>query len=188
MLAHHHGQVLNTSELGRSLGVSHHTVRPYLDLLASTFVVRVLPPWFANPKKRQVKSPKVYIADSGLLGLEALDDLLAHPNLGASWEGFLLGAVIDRLGLRPDECHFWAAHAGAELDLLVVRGQRRRGFELKRTVAPKLTPSMRSALADLELDRLDAVHAGRHSSPLAERVRAVSAWQILDELAEPSQA
>jgi len=190
MLAHHHGQVLNTSELGRSLGVSHHTVRTYLDMLASTFVVRVLPPWSANLKKRQVKSPKVYITDSGLLhsllGLETRDDLLAHPKLGASWEGFLLGAVIDRLGLRPDECHFWATHTGAELDLLVVRGRHQRGFEFKRTAAPRTTPSMRSALADLELDRLDVVHAGRDSFPLAERVRAVSASQLLEELSEAS--
>lgn len=184
MLAHYHGQVLNASELGRSLGVSHSTVRSYLDTLESTFVVRLLQPWHENLKKRQVKSPKVYIADTGilhsLLGVESRDDLLAHPKLGASWEGLLLGIVTEQLRLRTEECHFWGTHTGAELDLLVVRGRHRRGFEFKRTAAPKVTPSIRSALENLKLDRLDVIHAGRESFPLAEKVRAIAASNLLD--------
>ena len=164
MLAHAHGNVWNGSEFGRAFGVAHTTVLRYLDLLSAAFVVRQLPPWSENLAKRQVKSPKVYVADSGLLhtlldiGREA--DLVRHPKVGASWEGFGIQAVIDRLGARPDECYFWGTYSGAELDLLVVRGSLRLGFELKRTVAPKLTPSMRIACESLRLKRLDVIHAG----------------------------
>ena len=186
MLAHYHGQVWNASEFARSFGVSDHTVRRYLDILASTFVVRVLQPWTANLRKRQVKSPKVYLADSGilhsLLGLETLRDLTGHPKVGASWEGFLLDQVAARLGVEPEECLFWATHAGAELDLLIVRGRRRLGFEFKRTTAPKITPSMRAALEDLELSRIDIIHAGSETFPLARRIRAVAARRILQDL------
>ncbi len=186
MLAHWHGQFLNASELGRSLGVSDTTVRRYLDLLQATFVVRALLPWHENLAKRQVKAPKLYIADSGLLhallGIGTLDELLAHPKVGASWEGFLLAQTVRRLGARPDECFFWATHQGAELDLLVVRGRRRFGFEFKRREAPELTPSMRIALADLRLDSLTVVHAGKESWPMAERVRAVAARHLLGEV------
>lgn len=182
MLAHWHGQVLNASELGRSLGVSHSSVRRYLDLLTGTFVVRVLKPWHENLAKRQVKLPKVYITDSGLLhtllGIERLDQLERHPKVGASWEGFALQQLVGRLGARPDECYFWATHQGAELDLLVVRGGRRRGFEFKRADAPTVTPSMRIALADLGLDSLDVIYPGEASYPLSERVRAVGVSQI----------
>ena len=186
MLAHWHGQVLNSSELGRSLGVRDNTIRRYLDLLQATFVVRVLRPWYENLGKRQVKTPKVYVADSGLLhallGVGTLHDLLAHPKVGASWEGFLLSQVIRRLGAQPEECYFWGTHQGAELDLLVVRGRQRLGFEFKRREAPELTPSMRIALADLKLDQLTVVHAGKESWPMAERVRAVAAASLLDEV------
>jgi hypothetical protein len=186
MLAHWHGQVWNASEFGRSLGVSDATARRYLDLLAGTFVVRILRPWHENLGKRQVKSPKVYIADSGiahaLLGLRTRDDLLGHPKAGASWEGFLLAQVIHRLGARPEECHFWGTHQGAELDLIVVRGRHRIGFEFKRSEAPALTPSMRIALADLTLQHLVVVHAGHQSWPMADRVRAVAARDLLAEV------
>jgi predicted AAA+ superfamily ATPase len=178
MLAHYHGQVWNASEFARSFGVSHTTVRRYVDLLAHAFVVRQLPAWSENVGKRVVKSPKVYVADSGilhvLLGLETRQELESHPKLGASFEGFALNAVIQRLAARPEDSSFWATHAGAELDLLVVRGNRRLGFEFKRSDAPSFTRSMAIALEDLRLDRLDVVHAGRETFPLRKRVRALA--------------
>ena len=186
MLAHWHGQVWNASEFGRALGTSDATARRYLDLLAATFVVRILQPWYENLAKRQVKSPKVYIADSGLahalLGLETRDELRGHPKVGASWEGFLVSQVIRRLGARPDECYFWGTHQGAELDLLVVRGRRRLGFEFKRTEAPSLTPSMRIALADLKLDALTVVHAGQDTWRMNDAVQMVAARHLLREV------
>jgi predicted AAA+ superfamily ATPase len=186
MLAHGHGGIWNASELGRSFGVAHTTVRRWLDVLVGTFVVRTLQPWFENLGKRQVRSPKVYVADSGLLhtllGLVTLEDVERHPKLGASWEGFALRVVTDAIGARPEECFFWATHQGAELDLLVVRGTRRWGFEIKRTETPALTRSMRIAHEDLRLDRLDVIHAGAHSYPLAEGVRAVALGRVLEDL------
>lgn len=186
MLAHYHGQIWNAAEFARSFGVSDMTVRRYLDLLAGTFIVRVLPPWHENLAKRQVKSPKVYLADSGilhaLLNLGTREDLERHPKVGASFEGFALDAVVSRLGARRDECFFWATHAGAELDLLVVRGRTRIGVEVKRTVAPAVTPSMRVALQDLRLTRLDVIHAGPDTFPLAPRIRAVALSRILSDL------
>jgi predicted AAA+ superfamily ATPase len=186
MLAHYHGQIWNASEFARSFGVSHHVTRRYLDALQATFMVRILRPWTANIRKRQVKSPKVYIRDSGILHsfleIESMKDLQRHPKLGASWEGFVLEAVIQQLGAGPGQCYFWATHTGAELDLIVVERGRRYGFEIKRTTAPRVTPSMRSALEDLELTRLDVVHAGSESFPLAPRVRALAAERLLDDL------
>ena len=186
MLAHYHGQVWNASEFGRAFGVSHHAAGRYLDALEATFMLRVLRPWFENIGKRQVKSPKVYVRDSGLLHtLLDIGDragLERHPKVGASWEGFMVEALIQRLGARPDQCYFWATHTGAELDLLVVDGRRRLGFEVKRTTAPSVTPSMKSALADLALTHLDVVHAGGESFPLAPSVRAVAARRLLDDV------
>ncbi len=186
MLAHYHGQLWNASELARAFGVADTTVRNYLDLLTSALVVRQLLPWHENISKRQVRAPKVYIADSGLLHallhLVAMDDLESHPKAGASWEGFILDQLIRRLGAAEEECYFWATHSGAELDLLLVRGRLRLGYEIKRTSSPRLTPSMRSALADLKLTRLDVIHAGERTFPLAERVRAVSASRLLKDV------
>ncbi len=186
MVAHYHGQTWNSAELARALDVSQPTVRRYLDLLTAALVVRQLPPWFENLGKRQVKSPKAYITDSGLLhallDLESREDLERHPKVGASWEGFALGETLARLGAFPEECFFWATHSGAELDLLVVRGSRRLGFEFKRTTAPRLTPSMRMALDDLKLDRLDLIHAGEKTFPMAERVRAIPLQRIWKDL------
>ena len=183
MLAHWHGQLWNASELGRSLGLSDATMRHHLDLMASTFAVRILQPFHENLAKRQVKSPKVFVADSGilhaLLGIEHRSDLEAHPKLGASFEGFVLQQLVRRLGARRDECFFWRTHDGAELDLLVVRGRHRLGFEVKRTDAPKLTPSMRSALADLRLERIDIIHAGTDTFQLSNRVRALGLPRLL---------
>ncbi|HSB80743.1 MAG TPA: ATP-binding protein [Candidatus Methylomirabilis sp.] len=178
MLAHYHGRIWNGAELGRAFGVAHTTVRRYLDLLTGGFVVRQLSPWHANLGKRQVKTPKVYIADSGLLhallGLETQDALESHPAVGASWEGFALEMVTGLLRARPEDCYFWATHMGAELDLLVRRGTVTLGFEFKRTDTPALTRSMRVALEDLRLDHLYVVHPGADTFPLAPQVTAVA--------------
>ncbi len=186
MLAHYHGQVWNASELSRAFGVADTTVRHYLDVLEATFMVRALLPWKANVRKRQVKAPKVYLTDSGilhaLLDVDTISTLQGHPKVGASWEGFMLETVLHYLGVWREQCYFWRTHAGAELDLLVVRGRQRLGFEFKRTTAPRLTPSMRSALADLQLNRLDVIHAGRETFPLDRRVRAVAASRVPEDL------
>ncbi|RLB56210.1 MAG: hypothetical protein DRJ42_03985 [Deltaproteobacteria bacterium] len=186
MLAHWHGQTWNGSALARNFGVSDKTVRGYLDILESTYVARQLQPWHENLAKRQVKSPKVYLHDSGLLhallGIGSEADLLAHPKVGASWEGFILGQTIRRLGARPEECFFWATHGGAELDLLVVRGETRRGFEFKRTSSPRRTRSTTAAMNALHLTTLDVVHAGEHTFPIGDRMRALAVSDLLVEL------
>jgi uncharacterized protein len=186
MLAHYHAQIWNGAELARAFGVSATTVRRYLDVLADALVVRQLPPWHENISKRQVRSPKVYVADSGilhtLLGIDDRHELERHPKVGASWEGFVLRETIVRLGARREECHFWATHGGAELDLLVIRGTRRLGFEFKRTTTPSLTPSMRIAADDLRLDAVSVVHAGDRTFPLATAVRAVACSRLLQDL------
>lgn len=186
MLAHYHGEIWNGSELARAFGVSHKTVRGYLDTLCSTFMAKRLDPWHENVAKRQVKSPKIYLADSGilhtLLGLDSREDLLEHPKVGASWEGFAISEVAAHLGTRPEECFFWKLHSGAELDLLIRRGNIRRGFELKLTSSPRVTPSMRAALESLDLDELIVIHAGTDSYPLAPRIRAVALTRLHEEV------
>ena len=187
MLAHYHGQTWNGSEIGRAFGVSHTAVRRYLDLLSSTFMVRQLRPWSGNAGKRIVKSPKVYIADSGLLhsllGVETPRDLAAHPKVGASFEGFALEQVLRRLEIPPGDAWYWATPGGAELDLLVTRGTRRFGFEFKRTDAPKRTRSMLAALESLQLERIDVIYPGDRAYPMHERIRAVPLESLVDELA-----
>ena len=186
MLAHYHGQVWNGSELARAFGVSHNVVRRYLDTLESVFMVRSLKPWSANLKKRQIKTPKIYLRDSGLLhrllDIRTRRDLERHPKIGASWEGFVIECILRVLRVRTTSCYFWGTHAGAELDLVIQQGGRLRGFEIKRTSAPRFTRSMRSAMDDLDLARLDLVHAGKDTFPLAERVRAVAAGRLLEDL------
>lgn len=172
MLAHYHGQVWNAAEAARALGVSEPTARHYLDLLEGVFMVRQLQPWYANLQKRQVKSPKVYFRDTGILhslfGIRSQIELETHPKIGASWEGYAIEEVLK--AVEPDEAYFWATHGGAELDLLLIIGGRRLGVECKRMDAPRLTPSMRTALDDLALDHLFVVYPGEQHYPLADRV------------------
>jgi predicted AAA+ superfamily ATPase len=189
MLAHHHAQTWNGAELARALGVSGGTVRRYLDLLTAALVMRQLAPWHENLAKRQVKAPKVYLADSGvlhtLLGIETPSELDAHPKVGASWEGFVLKELVRVLGARAEECYFWATHAGAELDLLFVRGALRRGFEIKRTTSPSTTRSMHAAREALGLERIDVIHAGSETFMLRDGIRAVAFSKIAEDL-EPA--
>ena len=180
MLAHYHGQTWNGSELARALGVSDKTVSRYLDILEGTFMAFRLAPWHANLGKREVKAPKVYVADTGilhsLLGIAGQDNLRAHPKCGASWEGFMLHEIIRRTGARRGEVFFWGVHTGAELDLLIVQDGRRMGFEIKLTRSPKVTPSMRSSYEALGLDHLYVVCYGEGEPwPLAEAITAVPA-------------
>lgn len=181
MVAHCHGQAWNAAELARALGVSRSTVSRHLDALTDALVIRQLQPWFANLGKRQVRSPKVYVRDSGLLhrllGIAGRDDLLGHPKVGASWEGFVIEQILQQHDVADP--WFWGTHAGAELDLMARIGSRLVGVEVKRTDRPRVTPSMRRALADLDLDRLVVVHAGDEAFPLAERIDAVPAARLL---------
>jgi len=178
MLAHYSGQLWNGAELARALGVSEPTVRRYLDILAGTFMVRVLTPWYVNSGQRVVKSPKIYISDSGILHslLEispTRNALLAHPRVGASWEGFAAHQVVCALRAEWQDCYHWRTHTGAELDLLINRDSQRLGFEFKRSDSPKLTASMRSAQSTLKLDRLTVIHAGDRAFPLGDGIDAV---------------
>ena len=186
MLAHYHGQTWNGSELARSLGVSDKTVSRYLDILEGTFMAYRLTPWHANVGKREVKAPKVYVADSGLLhsllGIRDQDALLAHPKCGASWEGFILREVIRRTDAKRGEAFFWGVHAGAELDLLILQNGRRLGFEIKLTKSPQVTASMRSSKEALELDHLYVMcHGEGEPWPLSEGVTAVPASCLASE-------
>jgi len=180
MLAHYHGQIWNGSEIGGSLGVTHHTTRKYLDLLTGAYVVRQLQPWFENVGKRLVKSPKVYVRDPGLLhsllGIPDLPDLQSHPKLGASWEGFVVEQILSWAGER--NAYFWATHSGAELDLMVMAKGRRWGFEIKYQDAPTVTKSMRIAVQDLKLERLWVIYPGSRSYPLDEKIECISLEQL----------
>ena len=183
MLAHYHGQTWNAADPARSLGVNESTVRRYLDWLTQAYLVRQLQPWFANLGKRQVKAPKIYLRDTGLLhellGIADPAALARHPKCGASWEGFALDQVL-RIA-QPDEAYFWATHAGAELDLLMLKDGRRVGVEFKHSDAPHLTASMRIALQDLTLDRLYVVYPGDRQYSLAENVHAVPLSALLPQ-------
>ncbi len=186
MLAHYHGQTWNGSELARALGVSDKTVSRYLDILEGTFMAYRLLPWHANVGKREVKAPKVYVADTGLLhsllGIGEREALLAHPKCGASWEGFVLREVIRRTGAKRGEAFFWGVHGGAELDLLILQEGRRLGFEIKLTKSPQVTASMRSSKETLALDHLYVMcHGEGEPWPLTEGVTAVPAACLVSE-------
>ena len=176
MLAHYHGQTFNASEIARSLGVSDHTARKYLDILSGTFMIRELSPWFENLQKRQVRAPKIYFRDSGvlnaLLNIQNFTELESYPKLGAFWEGFALEEIIKTYDLRAEECFFWATHTDAELDLFIFKDGKRLGFEFKYVDVPKVTKSMRIALTDLKLDHLTVVYPGKETFPLAENITA----------------
>ena len=177
MLAHCHGRILNVAELATALNLAQATVRRYLDLLEQLFLIRLLRPWHANLRKRQVKRPKLYFRDSGLyhqlLGVGMMDALQTHPRIGASWEGFVLEKVLAESS--PDEFYFWATHNGAELDLLLLRGGRRVGVEIKRVDAPRRTRSMAAAVDDLRLDALYVVYPGEARYDVGERITALPA-------------
>lgn len=181
MLAHYHGQIWNAAELARALAVNESTVRRYLDLMTGVFMVRQLPPWFENLGKRQVKAPKVYLRDSGLLhtllGIANQRDLEHHPKVGASWEGYAVEEVLK--ALRPDETYYWATHSGAEIDLVIFKNGRRIGVECKRADAPTLTPSMRIALEDLKLDELHVLYPGQTRYALTRKVEVVPLAQLV---------
>lgn len=184
MVAHYHGQTWNAAEFARSLGTSETTARRYLDILTSTFMVRQLPPWFENVGKRQVKSPKVYVRDSGLLHtillLPSIEALQGHPKLGSSWEGFVLEQVLTITGDR--HAFFWATHTGAELDLMLTIKGKRYGFEFKYTDSPRPTKSMHIALQDLRLDRILVVYPGKESYALKDNVECVSILHLLNRI------
>jgi uncharacterized protein len=175
MVAHCHGNIWNAADPARSLGIGESTVRRYLDLFTGLLVVRQLQPWHENLNKRQVKAPKVYIRDSGLLhvllGIRTEKELFSHPRVGASWEGYAVEEVLSQL--QPDQAYFWATHQGAELDLLLFKDDRRLGIEIKRADAPTLTPSMRSALADLKLEQLIVLYPGSQAYELEPRARVL---------------
>jgi len=175
MLAQYHGQTWNAAQPSRAMGVNESTTRRYLDILTDAYMIRQLQPYHANIRKRQVKAPKIYIRDSGilhqLLGIESLKALLTHPKIGASWEGFVIEHI---LATEPhDEAFFWATHKGAEIDLILRKGSRMLGVECKRTDAPKMSPSIRNALEDLGLERVAVIYPGYKRFPLADRVEAV---------------
>ena len=180
MLAHCHGQVWNGSEIGASLGVTNHTTRRYLDLFCGAYAVRQLQPWCENLGKRVVKSPKVYVRDSGLLhsllGIPDLAALQGHPKLGASWEGFVIEQILSWAGER--NAYFWATHSRAELDLLVLAKGKRWGFEIKYQDAPTITKSMRVAMQDLKLERLWVVYPGPTGYPMEENIACVSLAEL----------
>ena len=184
MLAHYHGQTWNAAEPARSLGVSEPTVRRYLDILSGVFMVRQLLPWHANLKKRQIKAPKIYFRDTGLLhhllGIRSDKELLGHPKCGSSWEGYVIEETIK--ATEPDEAYYWATHSGAEIDMVLIKNGRMLGVECKRMDAPRLTPSMRTALEDLKLEQIAVVYPGTKRYSLGERVAAVPLEAVAEGL------
>ncbi len=181
MLAHSHGQIWNAAPIAASLGLSQPTIRRYLDILTSLFMVRQVQPWYANIKKRQVKAPKVYMRDTGilhaLLGIKTEADLPRHPACGASWEGFVIEEVIH--ATEPDDVYYWATHQGAQIDLVLFKGARMYGVEIKRQDAPIMTPSMRIALDDLKLEHIAVVYPGSKHYGLHKKVSVVPLDQVV---------
>lgn len=182
MLAHYHGQIWNAAEAARTLDISQGSARRYLDLLQDLFMVRTLQPWHANLGKRQVKSPKIYLRDSGvlhsLLGIRSEQELAVHPRSGASWEGYVIEETIK--STAPEEAFFWATHSGAELDLLLIKDGQRVGVECKRADAPRLTASMRIAMQDLQLDRLVVLYPGPHSYRLEANINVLPLTSLVE--------
>ncbi len=177
MLAHYHGQMFNASEIGNALDLSNHTISHYLDILTGTFMVRQLNPWFENIAKRQVKTKKIYFRDSGilhtLLNINNYSELLVNPKIGASWEGFALESLIHYLKVDPEDCYFWATHSGAELDLLIIKGTERHGYEFKFSKTPELTKSMRIAYEELQLTSLTVIYPGDKTIRLSREISCI---------------
>ncbi|MDO8608434.1 MAG: DUF4143 domain-containing protein [Phaeospirillum sp.] len=177
MLSHYHGQVFNASELGRSFGISDITARKYLDILAGTFMVRILPAWFANTAKRQVKSPKIYLRDSGIFHalqtIRTKEDLLSNPKLGASWEGFALETISETLKNSMEGLFFWQIHSGASVDLFWKSGGKNFGVEFKYADAPKRTKSLEVAVSELKLEHLWIVYPGPETYPLSPDITVI---------------
>lgn len=177
MIAHYHGNIFNASEIGKSLGLNHKTIRNYTDILIGTFMLREIPPWFENISKRQIKSPKIYFRDSGilhyLLNIPNDESLYHHPKLGASWEGFALESIIRHHEASDGEYYFWATQGHAELDLLIIKNGKRLGFEFKYTDLPKVTKSMTIAMVDLKLDKLFIIFPGKESFSLTNNIDAI---------------
>ena len=184
MLAHYHGCIFNASEMGRSLGFSHKTMQHYADILSGTFMIRQLQPWFENIGKRQVKSTKIYMRDSGifhsLIGVNSYSDLLIHPKLGASWEGLALEEIIRHFKADQEECYFWATHQQAELDLLIIKNGKKYGFEMKYSGAPNLTKSMQIAQNDLSLDSMIVVYPGNVNYLLKNNIEVIGLKNLLN--------
>lgn len=184
MLAHYHGQIFNASEIARSLGVSDQTTRKYLDILVGTFMIRELTPWYENIQKRQVRSPKIYFRDSGilhaLLNIKDITELDSYPRLGAFWEGFALEEVVRIYDAGPEETFFWATHTDAEIDLFIIKHGKRLGFEFKYADVPRMTKSMQTALSDLKLDHITVVYPGNQTFPLAEKITAQGLETLID--------
>ena len=176
MIAHYHGQIFNASELGKSLGISDHTAKKYLDILTQTYLIRQLSPWINNTKKRLVKTPKIFFKDTGLLHallqLKSKKDVLCHPKLGASWEGFALEQFILKKNLRDEEVFFWSIHSSAEIDLVYLENGRMNGVEIKYTDTPKITPSMKIAIKDLNLKKIDIIYPGNKAFKLSSNIFA----------------
>jgi hypothetical protein len=184
ILAHYHGQIWNAAEPARSLGISETSVRRYLDILTDVFMIRQMQPWHANLKKRQVKAPKIFFRDTGLLhhllGIRTEKELLTHPKSGSSWEGLAIEEALR--AFHPEEAFYWATHAGAEIDIVMQRNNTLYGVECKRVDAPRMTPSIRTALDELGLEKILIVYPGSRAYSLADRVKAIP----LSALAEAS--
>jgi uncharacterized protein len=185
MLAHYHGQLWNAAEPARSLGLSEPTIRRYLDIMTDVFMIRQLQPWHQNVKKRQIKAPKIYFRDTGLLhqllGIRSDYDLLSHPKSGSSWEGYVIEEIIKTV--KPDEAWFWGTHNGAEIDLLIIKNGRMLGVECKKVDAPRLTPSMRIAREDLQLERIAVVYPGNRRYNLNDSVEVVPIEAVVEGMA-----
>lgn len=178
LLAHYHGNILNSSELGRAIGVSHTTVKKYLEILVGTFMIRELKPWHENISKRQVKQSKIYFRDAGIyhyfLGVMDHENLQSTPKIGASWEGFALEETIRLLNVGAEDCYFWATHQGAELDLLITKYGKKLGFEYKYKDAPRKTKSMQIAIDSLNLDKLYVVYPGKENYKLDNAIEVIN--------------
>lgn len=188
MLCFYHAQLVNNAEISKSLMISRPMALRYLDVLAGTFMIRVLQPWHENIKKRQVKTPKIYFRDTGifnyLMAINSLDDILRNPKVGALWEGFALEQIITCLQIRSEHCYFWATHNDAELDLLIFKGNRKIGFEFKYSDSPKITKSMHIAIEDLQLEHLFIIFpGGTMSFPMTNKITAYP-LELIDELTE----